>query len=36
MFTPDKKAILWLLIGLYGVPFVMKYVYVWRDRDLNE
>lgn len=31
-----KKAVVWFLIGLYGVPFVMKYVQVWRDRGLNE
>lgn len=31
-----KKAVVWFLIGLYGVPFVWKYVQVWRDRGLNE
>lgn len=30
------KAIVWMLIGLYGVPFVMKYVNAWRDRGLIE
>ena len=29
------KAVVWLLIGLYGVPAVMKYVQVIRDRGLN-
>jgi hypothetical protein len=31
-----KKAVLWSLIGLYGVPFVMKYVRAWGDRGLNK
>lgn len=26
------KALVWLAIGLYGVPFIMKYVYVTLDR----
>lgn len=30
-----KKNVVWFLIGLYGVPFAMKYVQAWRDRDLN-
>lgn len=29
------KAVVWTLIGLYGVPFVLKYVQVWRDHGLN-
>jgi hypothetical protein len=29
------KNVVWMLIGLYGVPFVLKYVQVWRDRGLN-
>ena len=29
------KAVVWTLIGLYGVPFVMKYIQAWRDRGLN-
>lgn len=31
-----KKNVVWFLVGLYGVPLVMKYVRVWRDRGLNE
>lgn len=31
-----KKNVVWFLLGLYGVPFVMKYVHAWRDRGLNE
>ncbi len=31
-----KKAVVWMLIGLYGVPFVMKYVQTWSDRGLNK
>jgi hypothetical protein len=29
------KALVWFLIGLYVVPFLGKYVQVWRDRRLN-
>lgn len=27
-----KKAVVWFLVGLYGVPFVLKYVNAWRER----
>ena len=30
-----KKAVVWMAIGFYGVPFVLKYVNAWRDRGLN-
>jgi hypothetical protein len=29
------KAVVWIAIGLYGVPLVVKYIQAWRDRDLN-
>jgi hypothetical protein len=29
------KAVVWMLIGLYGVPFVLKYVQAMRDRGFN-
>lgn len=29
------KPLVWFLIGLYGVPFVAKYVMAARDRRLN-
>lgn len=29
------KSLVWLLIGLYGVPYVWKLVLSRRDRGLN-
>jgi len=29
------KAVVWMLLGLYGVPLVLKYAQSIRDRDLN-
>jgi hypothetical protein len=33
--TPVTRALVWIAIGLYGVPAVLKYVQVFRDRGLN-
>lgn len=30
-----KKAAVWFLIGLYGVPFITERVAAWRNRALN-
>jgi hypothetical protein len=29
------KSIVWLLLGLYGVPYVWRLALSWRDRGLN-
>jgi hypothetical protein len=36
MLKPDMKALVWLAIGLYAVPFVSKYIRAWKDKALNE
>jgi len=29
------KAVVWTLLGLYGVPYVWKLALAWRDRGIQ-
>lgn len=29
------KNVVWLLLGLYGVPYLWRLALAWRDRDIQ-